>query len=104
MKLRSHVFICTHERPLEHPKGSCKHKGSEELVSLFKQEISKKGLATEVRAQKAGCLDVCEHGPSIVVYPEGIWYARVRAEDIPEIVVSHLINGKPVERLRIPGK
>ena len=104
MKLRSHVFICTHERPSDHPKGSCKHKGSEDLVPLFKKEVARQGLATEVRAQKAGCLDVCEHGPSVVVYPEGIWYARVSADDIPEIVKSHLIEGNPVERLRMPGK
>lgn len=104
MKLKAHVFVCTHERPDDNPKGCCKQKGSEELVSIFKKEIARVGIQKEVRAQKAGCLDACEFGPSVVVYPENIWYGHVTADDIKEIVQSHLIEGKPVERLKIPGK
>jgi (2Fe-2S) ferredoxin len=103
-KLRSHVFICTNERPPGHPRGCCKGKGSEELVKLFKEEVAKAGLRDQVRAQKAGCLDTCEHGPSMVVYPDCVWYGPVTQADIPEIVRSHLVEGKPVERLRIAGK
>ncbi len=54
-----------------------------------------------MRANAAGCLDACAYGPSIVVYPEGVWYGHVRPEDVPEIVESHLVNGIPVERLRL---
>ncbi|MBI2711461.1 MAG: (2Fe-2S) ferredoxin domain-containing protein [Bdellovibrio sp.] len=104
MKLKRHVFVCTHERPPENPKGCCKHKDAEQLVSLFKKEIAKKGIVSEVRAQKAGCLDICEFGPSVVVYPEGVWYGHVTAADVTEIVESHLIGGNPIERLKIPGK
>jgi (2Fe-2S) ferredoxin len=104
MKLKSHIFVCTNERPPGHPRGCCKEKKSEELVQLFKQELSKVGIRREVRAQKAGCLDVCEFGPAIVVYPDNVWYGNVTPEDVPEIVRSHIIEGKPVERLRIPGK
>lgn len=103
-QLKHHLFICTNERAPGHPRGCCKEKKSEELVALFKHEVAKSGLAAQVRAQKAGCLDTCEFGPSVVVYPDGVWYGRVTAEDIPEIVASHLVEGKPVERLKIPGK
>ena len=67
----------------------------------LKQEIKQRGLRGTVRANQSGCLDACEFGPSVVVYPEGIWYGRVTPEDVPEILESHLIGGKPVERLRI---
>jgi len=77
---------------------------SEPLVQLFKKELAQAGLSAEVRAQKAGCLDVCEFGPAVVVYPEGVWYGRVQSEDVSEIVRSHLQEGHAVERLRIPGK
>lgn len=103
-KLRAHLFVCTNERPAGHPRGCCKTKGSEELVGLFKAEVTKAGLATEVRAQKAGCLDTCEYGPTVVIYPEGTWYGNVKPSDVPEIVQSHLKEGRPVERLKIPGK
>jgi len=104
MTLKAHVFICTNERPPGHVRGCCQQKKSEQLVQLFKQELVKAGIQKEVRAQKAGCLDVCEFGPAIVVYPEAIWYGKVTPEDIPEIVQSHIIGGTPVHRLKIPGK
>lgn len=103
-KLKHHVFICTNQRPDGHPRGCCQAKGSEALVQLFKEELAKRGLRGEVRAQKAGCLDVCEQGPALVVYPDGIWYGPVAASDVPEIVESHLLHGRSVERLKIAGK
>ena len=104
MKLKAHVFVCTNERPSGHPRGCCKGKNSEKLVQAFKEEIAKAGMSKEIRAQRAGCLDTCEFGPSVVVYPEGVWYGHVQPEDVLEIVQSHLKEGKPVERLKIPGK
>ena len=103
-KLKCHLFVCTNERAPGHPRGSCKLKGSEALVQQFKEEIARAGLSAEIRAQKAGCLDTCEYGPSVVVYPENVWYGPVQGTDVPEIVQSHLTQGKPVDRLRIPGK
>jgi (2Fe-2S) ferredoxin len=103
-KLRRHIFVCTNERPAGHPRGCCKTKGSEELVALFKAALSKAGAKGEVRAQKAGCLDVCEWGPTVVVYPEGVWYGKVQASDVDEIIASHILGDKPVKRLQIPGK
>lgn len=104
MKFKAHIFVCTNERPPGHPRGCCKEKQSEELIQLFKKELSEAGLSKEVRAQKAGCLDSCEFGPAIVVYPDNVWYGRVQASDVAEIVRSHIRGGQPVERLKIPGK
>ena len=103
-QLKRHVFVCTNERPEGHPRGCCKTKGSEDVLAAFKEGVLKANLKTEVRAQKAGCLDVCEYGTTVVVYPEAIWYGGVKIQDVSEIVSSHLVEGRPVERLRIPGK
>jgi (2Fe-2S) ferredoxin len=97
-----HVFVCTNRRPDGHPKGSCAEKGSEEIRALFKEELEKRGLKGRMRANAAGCLDTCSFGVSVVVYPEGTWYARVKTEDVVPIIEEHLIGGRPVERLLMP--
>lgn len=99
-KLERHVFVCTNERPAGHPRGCCKAKGSEELLQALKAGAAQAGLSGRVRVQKAGCLDVCEQGAAVVVYPEGVWYRGVTSQDAAEIVSSHLVGGKPVDRLR----
>jgi (2Fe-2S) ferredoxin len=96
-----HVFICTNQRMPDSPRGCCDPEGKRALQSLFKAAVARRGLKGRVRANSAGCLDQCEHGPSVVVYPEGVWYGFVTAADVEEIVESHLVNGVPVERLRI---
>jgi (2Fe-2S) ferredoxin len=101
MRFRHHVFVCENRRPADDPRGCCAAKGSEAIRSALKEEIARRGLKKQVRANSAGCLDACAYGPSIVVYPEGVWYGGVRVEDVPEIVESHLVNGVPVERLRL---
>jgi len=98
-----HIFVCTNRRPEGHPKGCCAEKGSEHVRELFKEEIEKRGLRSQVRANAAGCLDQCAFGVTVVVYPEGVWYARVQPEDVAEIVEQHIVGGRPVERLRMPG-
>ena len=75
-----------------------------ELVSAFKAEFKNKNLATNIRAQRAGCLDICDFGPTLVVYPEGVFYVGVSVADVPEIVESHIVNNVPVERLRLKNK
>jgi (2Fe-2S) ferredoxin len=104
MRYRHHVFVCENRRDAEDPRGCCAAKGSEAIRQALKEEIARRGLKREVRANAAGCLDACAHGPTVVVYPEGIWYGGVRVEDVPEIVERHLVNGVPVERLRIDGR
>ena len=100
MKFEKHVFICINERSADDPAGCCKAKGSEEIHKTMKEEIKKRGLNKKIRINKAGCLDQCSKGVSMVVYPEGVWYGHVTKEDVMEIVESHLMGNKPVDRLR----
>jgi (2Fe-2S) ferredoxin len=101
MRYTHHVFVCENRRPDDDPRGCCAAKGSAEIRDAFKAEIHRRGLKKQVRANGTGCLDNCAEGPTVVVYPEGVWYGRVRLEDVPEIVESHLVNGVPVERLLV---
>jgi (2Fe-2S) ferredoxin len=98
-----HIFICINERPASDPKGCCSAKGSAAIAEKFKEELHRRGLKGKVRANKSGCLDACEFGPSVVIYPDGVWYQRVSADDVNEIIESHILGGKPVERLRLPA-
>ncbi|EKV32166.1 Ferredoxin [Caenispirillum salinarum AK4] len=97
---RAHVFACTNARPEGHPRGSCARRGSEKLRNYMKARA--KELKIEgVRINNAGCLDRCELGPVMVVYPEGIWYAVRTFADVDEILQTHLIDGGRVERLML---
>jgi len=98
------VFVCINERSPDHPKGSCKHRGGVEVRDALKSELTKRGLSKTIRANNSGCLDQCERGVTVVVYPEQVWYGGVTPADIPEIVEKHLIGGQVVERLMIPDQ
>ena len=100
-KFEKHIFVCTNQRDKGHPRGSCDPEGTGELHKLFKAAVAKRGLKGRVRANKAGCLDQCEHGPNVVVYPEQVWYGHVTASDVDEIVDQQIVGGKPVTRLII---
>jgi (2Fe-2S) ferredoxin len=80
---------------------SCTADGKSELHVVLQQQVKAAGLGRTVRINKSGCLDQCEHGPMMVVYPEAVWYGGVRPEDAAEIVQEHLVGGRPVERLRV---
>jgi (2Fe-2S) ferredoxin len=99
-----HLFICTNRRDPSNPKGSCAEKGSEAVKERFKKELYERGLKGKVRANAAGCLDQCEHGCTVVVYPEQVWYGKVTLEDVPEIIDRHIVKGEIVERLLIPNQ
>lgn len=98
-----HLFICTNERQEGAERPSCNRCGSSRVLMHAKARVKEMGLTGEgkVRVQKSGCLDRCEEGPTCVVYPEGVWYTFVDEEDIDEIIDAHLVNGEPVERLKI---
>lgn len=100
-KFERHIFICTNQRPPENPRGCCDPAGLGQLQLQFKKELAARGLKDKIRANKAGCLDQCEHGATVVVYPEAVWYGGVTAADVPEIVESHLVHGIPVMRLQM---
>ena len=100
-KFEKHIFICVNQREPGHPRGCCDPTGQGELQRLFKIKLAQRGLKL-VRANKSGCLDQCELGPTVAVYPEGVFYGGVHPEDVDEIIESHILHGQPVERLRIP--
>lgn len=99
-----HIFICENVRPQGHPRGCCSEKGSLELRQLFKEKLNRLGINSEVRANSAGCLDACEFGISVVIYPDQVWYGNVKPDDVEDIIQSHIINNEPVERLMIKDK
>jgi (2Fe-2S) ferredoxin len=95
-----HVFCCTNERAPGHTRGCCKAKGSERLRDYLKSRAKQAGL-TDVRINASGCLDRCELGPTMVIYPEGVWYSYANEADLDEILRTHLIEGGRVKRLML---
>jgi (2Fe-2S) ferredoxin len=98
---RHHVFFCCNQRDDGRP--CCNARGASGMRDYAKRRVKELGLAgvDGVRVNQAGCLDRCEEGPCIVVYPEGVWYTYVDRADIDEIIEEHLRSGRCVERLRI---
>lgn len=99
---RHHMFFCCNQRaPGE--RTCCAEKGASALRDYAKQRVKAMGMAgpQNVRVNMAGCLDRCEQGPCVVVYPDAVWYRYVDEEDIDEIIDRHLVGGEIVERLRI---
>lgn len=96
-----HVFFCINER--NDGRACCADRGAKSLQEYAKKRLKALDMNGQgkIRINKAGCLDRCEEGPVLVVYPEGVWYTYIDEHDIDEIVDSHLIAGKPVERLKI---
>lgn len=98
---RYHVFFCCNQRaPGE---TCCNNHDSTGMRAYAKDRVKALGLVGpgKVRVNQAGCLDRCEEGPVIVIYPEEVWYTYVDREDVDEIIDEHLQHGRIVERLRI---
>jgi len=94
---RLHVFVCDQRKPEGVP--CCAAKDSGKVIEALRREVNARGLEDEVQITTCGSLGLCEHGPNMVVYPDGIWYSGVRPEDVAEIVASHFDNDTPVERI-----
>lgn len=99
MKYKKHLFVCTNERT--DGRACCGEQRGMELVEAFKKLVKDNKLNAEIRAQRAGCFDVCNFGPAVVVYPEGVFYGQVQLSDVQEIFEEHLLNNRPVERLKL---
>ncbi|WP_247882851.1 ferredoxin [Azospirillum sp. TSA2s] len=97
----AHVFCCTNRRPDGHRRGSCAAHGSEKLRDYMKARARELGFDGKVRINSAGCLDRCELGPTLVIYPEGVWYTYHSTGDVDEILQTHLVEGRHVERLML---
>lgn len=98
-----HIFCCENQREPNHVRGCCADKNAKELREYLKEKTKELGLsgAGKIRINSAGCLDRCELGPVIVVYPEAIWYRPTNKADINEIISQHLVGGKVVSRLQL---
>ncbi|MDP6577641.1 MAG: (2Fe-2S) ferredoxin domain-containing protein [Candidatus Marinimicrobia bacterium] len=99
MRYRKQIFVCTNERSQDSPKGCCASGGGSDIRYEFVKLINEHGLNGKVRSNKSGCLDACEVGPAVVIYPGGLWYTGVTVEDVPEIFEKSILNNKSVERL-----
>ncbi|HSO42778.1 MAG TPA: (2Fe-2S) ferredoxin domain-containing protein [Rhodospirillales bacterium] len=95
---RCHVFCCINERPENHPQGSCCRRGSVRLRNYMKARAKELGLPG-VRINASGCLDRCESGPTMVIYPDGVWYHYETLADVDEILERHVAGGQRVDRL-----
>jgi (2Fe-2S) ferredoxin len=93
-----HIFVCTNERS-SIDKKSCGDQHGLNLIAEFKTQLNAYKLPLKIRTQKSGCLGICQFGPTIAIYPEGIFYVGLQLQDVKEIVESHIINKTIVERL-----
>ena len=97
-----HIFICCNQREPGHPRGCCDPDARGSLQKAFKKALALRGLNKRVRANRSGCLDQCEHGPTVVVYPDASGTARDRKRTSTRSSISHIVGGEPVARLRLP--
>lgn len=101
VKPKHHIFVCTSSRINGQQKGFCFQKESVDIVQNFMQEVEERELSGEVMVTNTGCLAICEKGPIVIVYPEGVWYGKVTADDVEEIMDKHIEGGEIVKRLEI---
>ena len=98
---KKYIFICENMRDPLNPKGCCGLKGGSDLKKVLKQKLTKKRLNKTFRANSAGCLDLCEHGAAMIIYPQGIFYGHVNIDDLDEIIDISLLKDQKIERLLI---
>ena len=103
-RFKKHIFICNNQRQADDPRGCCVGRGSLDLLDYAKGRVKEMGLKGKVRINKAGCLDACQYGPTLVVYPDDVWYSPKTQGDIEEILQEHILNDRVVERIVIPFK
>ncbi len=97
----AHLFVCTNRRPDGHARGSCAALGSERLRDYMKARAKELGIPG-VRVNSAGCLDRCELGPCLVIYPEGVWYRVGSPADVDAVLEAHLVRGGRAAALMLP--
>jgi (2Fe-2S) ferredoxin len=95
-----HIFVCTNQRK-GNERLSCGEVHGLELVGEFKKQLKELNVKLKMRANKSGCLGICDFGPTIAIYPDGTFYVGVKKEDVKEIIESHILNNVKVQRLLI---
>ncbi len=98
-----HIFVCCNRRPDGHRLGSCAARGSERLRDYMKARAKELGIKN-IRVNSAGCLDRCELGPCVVIYPEGVWYGVHSREDVDLVLQRHLVEGGRATQLMLPAE
>jgi (2Fe-2S) ferredoxin len=99
----AHLFVCCNRRHDDHPRGSCAARGSEKLRDYMKARAKELGLP-DLRVNSAGCLDRCELGPCLVIYPEGVWYRIGSTDDVDTVLRAHLQEGGRATALMLPAR
>ena len=97
-----HVFVCTHSRQSDDPKGSCAASGGQEIADAFASEFESRELWGRFKLNTSSCFGTCEYSPSVLVYPEGVMYQKVAAQDVVTIIEEHLLGDRPVDALKMP--
>ncbi len=100
-RFRYHLFACTNDRPPNHPRGSCAARGIAPLLDELKEAVLLSPVPGPIRINKSGCLDTCEEGPVLAIYPDGVYYRIQTSEDVKRIVSEHLQKGHIVSDLQI---
>ena len=100
-KPRMHVFVCTQQRPPGHPRSSCGQHGCAAVYEEFLWQLQQRNLSNSVQVTATGCMGPCSEGPSVLVYPEGVMYAKVEKDRVAEIFDQHLVGGSPIESLKV---
>ena len=98
---QQHVFFCVNQR--DEGRACCADRAAQTAQKHAKNRIKALNLSGpgKVRINQSGCLDRCELGPVLVIYPQGTWYTYVDTQDIDEIIDTHLVCGTVVDRLKI---
>ncbi len=100
-RLQRTIFVCTRNREDGSKKACCGARGGEAVLEAFKVATAARGMKRVFRATSSGCLDQCDLGVTVVVYPDDVWYGGVTVADVEELVERHVLGGQVVERLRL---
>jgi len=101
-RITHHFFVCTNERPDGHPLPSCGPRGGAAVFAAFTRELARRGYPPGVKITASGCLTPCNYGPNVVVYPEGVWYAKITPADVPALMAVHLDGVGTAGHLLLP--
>ena len=102
-KPEHHIFVCQNERAADNPRGCCHARGSKDVLDCFKSTVKERGIRARVEFDGSTCLDTCAWGPTVVIYPDNIWYGKVTPADVPAILDA-IDAGTVVERLLVPDE